>query len=787
MQNSDSQFTSDTSLIGVTTDDAAPLWTTTSVSANWTPLNNQEDFENIIPYKIATMPDGTMLTIGYGQEIYLRTSHSIGWKKIPRSGAVSAITVLPDATIVGIGMRPTQLYRRRLTDYSPNWDGPFDTAGHPLSDIAATPDGKLIAVAENHDVLEAETISGPWRTLITNASNTNIQCIEVLPDNTIVGYSSASGLLFLDRSGSPLWRPYNTTVKSLRSIASLAPVNRLNRRLSSFDHVVVLMLENRSFDNLLGYMYPDNVPYNAPAGKEFNGVSGKPLYNPVPQEYITHDSGTQVHVTEVGTVVRQDGLGQKFNYFQPYPDPGEEYSHVNTQLFNYIRGKSNPPYNLPEGSPKPSMQGFIKDYIENLRDNELGETPSYAQFKMIMRCYTTEALPVVTTLAREFGVFDHWFCAVPSQTWCNRAFWHAGTSWGHVNNGHKLSWVRGSSAPTIFNQIHNSGSDSPLDWKVYVGDPKIEGLDISRVLGQTRGLGWLRYLDIPVSLTLIIHLRALAKFVRIIPGRPQPKFQEMGKFYEDLDAGSLPSYSFIEPRFITPHNDMHPSSVPGEASAVGLGIDTRGEVGSVALGEKLVLDVYNAIKGSRKYSQNTLLVITFDEHGGCYDHVAPPMNVIPPNPEAGVGEDGFDFQRLGLRVPTIMVSANIAPNTVINTPMHHGSFTSTVQSKWNSMLPGNFPQLSSRPAPMFAEVFTAETPRPVSEWPEIADLDLPDPISDEDARKLPLNELQRSIISGVANFPDKKPPQEDIDALETLGDALDYVKQFLTAAVRDED
>ena len=115
------------------------------------------------------------------------------------------------------------------------------------------------------------------------------------------------------------------------------------------------------------------------------------------------------------------------------------------------------------------------------------------------------------------------------------------------------------------------------------------------------------------------------------------------------------------------HDDMHPSSFDSV-------IYSDGGPGSVLLGDRIVWKVYQAIRNSNSSSgnnwQNTLLIITFDEHGGCYDHVVPPSATQPNTAEfnnKGVGEAGFDFKRLGCRVPMVMVSAHIAENTIVNT------------------------------------------------------------------------------------------------------------------------
>ena len=214
--------------------------------------------------------------------------------------------------------------------------------------------------------------------------------------------------------------------------------------LDTFDHVVVLMLENRSFDNLLGNLYTEE---GVPAGKKFYGLQGKDIKMPVPS-YAKDFDQHQFVVPH-----------RAINYHQPYPDPGEVYNHVNTQLYNHIdqdnfdkpacamRGN----FNIPQPQPEiPAMEGFVKDYINTMKaikcekkhckDCKPGKEtsqckackayndPAYKEYNRIMQVYYPDQVSVLSTLAKEFAVFDHWFCAVPSQTWPNRAFWHAAAS-----------------------------------------------------------------------------------------------------------------------------------------------------------------------------------------------------------------------------------------------------------------------------------------------------------------------------------------------------------------------
>jgi phospholipase C len=477
--------------------------------------------------------------------------------------------------------------------------------------------------------------------------------------------------------------------------------------LDTFEHVVVLMLENRSFDNILGYLYQDGVP----VGKHFEGVVGNNLTNP-------DENGNLVPVSP------------QTNFHQPFPDPGEVFKHVTAQLFS---GEST--------SGIPQMQGFVKDYFCTL--TELGKKwkgDAADQSKAIMQCFTPSSIPVLSALAQQFAVFDHWYCAVPSQTWCNRAFWHAATSWGWVNN------------PPL---------DGNAPWDLDSWAEFSKGLTLFDLMETKFGTGsWRVYEDLAVPFTKLIHWGDLKDKI----GEDYFRYFEGGRplftnFFHDCAAGELPKYSFVEPHFINFfedvmwHDDMHPSSFHSW-------IYSDGGPGSILLGDRIVWKVYQAIRKSHSATgnnwKNTLLIITFDEHGGGYDHIPPP-SATPPDPKQfnnnGVGEYGFNFKRLGVRVPMVMVSANIAANTIVNSPMHHCSFLQTMQQKWGLASLG--PRQDT--APPFTEVFTS-TQRAHHTWPDWKFYPGPSSTLDEtlmrevDLSDAPLNELQISILNAIRKF-----------------------------------
>ena len=215
------------------------------------------------------------------------------------------------------------------------------------------------------------------------------------------------------------------------------------------------MFENRSFDNLLGRLYePGEVA-------SFEGVIGKDLSNPIP---YWADDGAGKRVVPYGVAPTMD---------TPNPDPGEELPHVNTQLFGVLdevnRGVLVPDksYNIPPASARPAMEGFVTDYASMLL-GELGRLPTYEEYARIMTGYTSAQMPVLSGLARGFATFDHWFCDVPTCTFPNRSFFHAGTSSGYVVNTTPAdAFPARNTAETIFDRLEAAG----LSWRVYCDPP----------------------------------------------------------------------------------------------------------------------------------------------------------------------------------------------------------------------------------------------------------------------------------------------------------------------------
>src|SRR6478752_2785484 len=278
-----------------------------------------------------------------------------------------------------------------------------------------------------------------------------------------------------------------------------------------------------------------------------------------------------------------------------------------------------------------------------------------------MTGYTSEQLPVLSGIAREFGVFDHWFSEVPSQTFMNRSFWTAATSSGIVVNSPVKKW---------FSEIDAA---EPM----------------------------------PLSFHGIIHYSRLKDRLatNVVP---------FSEFEKDAAAGTLPDFSLIEPNFISGHGDYHPAF--GRSLGPQVNADTLDPASSIRAGEAFLERIFEIYRSSTAESGsnvwNTALLIGWDEPGGTYDHV-PPGPVPPPDPDAPAGEFGFKFDRSGYRVPAVLVSPWIAQGSVFNDEYRHTSLIATLRKVWDLGEPLTQRDASARP---FDGLFTLDEPRNPETW-----------------------------------------------------------------------
>jgi phospholipase C len=439
-------------------------------------------------------------------------------------------------------------------------------------------------------------------------------------------------------------------------------------------HLVVVMMENRSFDNLVGFLYagqnnlpPINIPA-PPAGGQtsYDGLINpnptSPFWNPSNEDYFTKNA------TPVPVYATQGTKGTQ-PFLTPNHDPHEEFDHITFQILG------------PAGWTGPKMMGFLVDYITT----DPGHPGNANQ---LMECYSPAQVSVISQLARNYAISDRWFCSTPNQTLPNRAFLHAGTSMGRINNKPEPLY----DAETIFEVLEDTGHT----WRVY-------------------------------NDTLLMSLARL-QFPQLWEPLLQVHFRGMGEFEEDAAAGTLPEYSFLEPSFQIAPNDEHPPH-------------------DVSLGEQFLLRVWKTVSAGKNWN-DTLLVITFDEHGGCYDHVEPPP-AVPPDAASDPGEAGFHFDRYGVRIPTLLISPYIEAGTVFRSPSavpyDHTSILATIRD-W-LQIPKEKMLGSARveKAPTFGNVLTRSAPRP--DLPVISPAGLP---TRPTTRLIAVNDLQRAMLTAQA-------------------------------------
>ena len=370
-------------------------------------------------------------------------------------------------------------------------------------------------------------------------------------------------------------------------------------QLKKIDHIVVLMLENRSFDQMLGYLYSADRPASV---EQFDGLTG--------EESNPDDDGREIAVYKI----RKD---DPHTYLMPGADPGEGFLNTNYQLYKN---------DSPAATDVPTNKGFVLNFKSAIASDlakHYKDTLPGTMASQIMGMYTPELLPILSGLARGYAVCDAWFASVPTMTMPNRAFALAATSQGHLDDHVKIF-----TCPSIFGRL----SAKNLDWAIY---------------GYNRDP--LTRHDFPDT-----------------QNADESHFGHFRDFQERAATGDLPPFTFLEPSWDATGNSQHPNY-------------------DVAAGEQLIHDVYYAVRKGKNWA-STLLIITYDEHGGNYDHVPPPTDATPPN-DGSVGEMGFDFTRLGVRVPAVLVSPLIQANTVFRAKAGHIDHTSilkTVQERWGT-------------------------------------------------------------------------------------------------------
>jgi phospholipase C len=304
----------------------------------------------------------------------------------------------------------------------------------------------------------------------------------------------------------------------------------------------------------------------------------------------------------------------------------------------------------------------------------------------VMAWYPRGMLPGLHTLAEQFVICDHWFSSMPGPTWPNRLFAHSGTSLGHVDmpGGVFTAGLHVYDQRTLYDEL----DAARVDWRIYYG-------------------------DFPQSLVLASQLEKPAGYRRF------------DDFVGDVAAGDLPPYVFIEPAYFWPaENDQHPPQ-------------------DVHRGDVLIAQIYNALLANPTLFAETLLVVLYDEHGGFFDHVPPPP-CVPPDASASV----FGFDRLGPRVPAVLVSPWLDPG-VVNEVYDHTSLLKMACGLWLGV------------QPLGARTAAAKSPLEALAWRTTPRTDMP-PAPIATAQPAPATAAltgQRESLLGYSQYLESKLPE----------------------------
>jgi phospholipase C len=339
--------------------------------------------------------------------------------------------------------------------------------------------------------------------------------------------------------------------------------------LPEIDHILVLMMENHTYDNWLGML--GRGPGQRPRGDGFTiGPDGRPTaVNP------TADGRTQ-HAFHMPTTCQLVGK------------PSQEW----TQSHDQFNGGRN--------------DGFVK--------SDSGP--------VAMGYWAEENLPWSYSLASLFPVGDRWFSSVLGQTYPNRRYLLAGTSVGMVDDV----------LPEIILPPPNGTIFDLLD---------------------AHQISWRNYYSTFPATSYLYLGDAIRNHRDVVP---------IAQFFTDAKSGSLPGFAIIDPDWVT---------------------DSGEDPQNIVHAEVFAASVVQAVMDSPAWPR-TLLVWTFDEGGGYYDHVPPPAAVAP-------DDDGPDwpapaytgFAQYGFRVPAVVVSPWSRPDHVTSVRHDHTSILAMVERKWN--------------------------------------------------------------------------------------------------------
>jgi phospholipase C len=449
--------------------------------------------------------------------------------------------------------------------------------------------------------------------------------------------------------------------------------------LPGIDHVVVLMLENRSFDNVLGGLYGDLTQRGLYRG--LRGTETNPLDPANPKG---------------GSVTVFQGPAASPTWYLPYPDPGELYSDMVQQIFG-----SNSSV-LPSGV-MPPMSGFAWNYTKQPAAPSGSGWPEVLPVAGdIMQYYSGATMPISSCLAQGYAVCDCWFAAAPVQTIANRILAHCGTPsrqpppneyCSRINNPDYVTTIKKTLAPPV--------DDTTIFELLDKRWPEGKAPDCSYTQPSTYPLNWkVYYHDAPLSALCKYVYEKWCQLPYLYGGNVFYFYEYEGlgsetNFEYDIANGLLPKYSFIEPRYSNFFYGTVNSNHPGGA---GIDWDNYNDASlpppvDVRDGDRLLWQVFSILARYPSVFEKTLLIVTYDEHGGLFDHVAPPPAKSPFTGRI----DNFPYDRYGVRVPAILINPRIPPKTIYplrqapgpvpNPPYDHTSILSTLMAQFD--VPGS--------------------------------------------------------------------------------------------------
>jgi phospholipase C len=488
--------------------------------------------------------------------------------------------------------------------------------------------------------------------------------------------------------------------------------------LDSIDHVVLVMLENRSFDHMLGFLYPKSDSFDGLDGTESNRDAG----------------GNETSVFKI-TADLQNA------YYYPLADPAEGYQATNDQLFST---------DMPPASGEATNDGFVTSFANELAHprHPLDPKLAGAVASSIMGMYAPETLPVLSGLAKGFAVCDRWLASVPTQTFPNRAFAVAGTSLGYTDNS-----ARGHPAfdtPSVFGKLADVGQT----WRIYgySGIPLTAG-------------------DFPDT---------------VQPGPNGEVVSGFMRFQADAANGQLAAFSYIEPEWATYPRAKDPPVVAHADDEHNFQVENdQHPVSNLAVGEKLLYDIYEALRSGPAW-EKTLLIITYDEHGGCYDHMHPPTGAVAP--DNTVGPSGFDFTRFGVRVPAVIVSPLIPEGTILRActdgpPFDHTSIIATLRARFGIAALGKRDAV----APNVGSVLTLATPRTDNPLADIKPPTAADPVLEAGSPPIgaaPSSFLVAKALAAAALPVPTAPiadPEAKVKTLRSAAEHYQFIQERLAA------